>query len=68
VVGVVSIMVERRLFPTALAYLVAYFVVARFPGARFLAMGAVNTVLLVDAAVIWLVRSQADRATRGKRS
>ena len=68
VVGAVSIMVERRLFPTALAYLIGYFVVVRMPEARFLAMAGVNTVLLIDATVIWLVRSaQADRAMRAPR-
>jgi hypothetical protein len=63
VIGVVTIMAERRLFPTALAYLLAYFVVARLPDARFLAIAAVNTVLLVNATVIWLPRNpQADQS------
>ncbi len=56
VIGVVTVMAERRLFPTALAYLIAYFAVVRLPGARFLAMASVNTVLLVNATVIWLPR------------
>jgi hypothetical protein len=67
VIGAITVMAERRLFPTALVYLVAYFAAVRVPDARFLLTAAVNTVLLVNAIVIWLPRDQPAPAPRAPR-
>ncbi|MCC6527407.1 MAG: serine/threonine protein kinase [Polyangiaceae bacterium] len=45
--------IDRRMVPTALGYLAAFFVAARFPARAFDAMAGAHLLLTVNVAAIW---------------
>jgi eukaryotic-like serine/threonine-protein kinase len=56
VITLLTVTIEVRLFPAALGYLISFFVVARFPDQRFVAMAAANLITFATIIVIWAPR------------
>jgi serine/threonine-protein kinase len=53
VLTLLAVTIEARLFPAAIGYLISFFVVARFPDQRFVAMAAANLITFATIVVIW---------------
>ncbi|GAB4519022.1 MAG: hypothetical protein Tsb0020_37540 [Haliangiales bacterium] len=58
VITVISIAIERRMLPSGIAYLAAFFAAALLPQQRFLIIAIANSIILINALVIWMPRNQ----------
>jgi eukaryotic-like serine/threonine-protein kinase len=60
IAAMVAIAVDRRLWPMAVGYLIAFLCAARWPEQRFWAMAASNLILTINAVAIWKPRGDGD--------
>ncbi len=64
--AVVAIVLEWRLWPTAVGFGVAFLVAGRWPDARFAAMAVSNAILTINA--VWVWRPASFRMTDAERA
>ncbi len=53
VTGMLALSVDRRLTATAVGYLIAFLVTARWPATRFYMMAAGNAVFMINSVIAW---------------
>ncbi len=63
VAAMMTIAVERRLWPAAVSYITGFLIASVWPQTVFYVMSATNAVLMLNSVHVWRPRPGADPAT-----